>query len=202
LAPPLLALLFGVSVGLSIGPVAILILTLAATEGFPAGLRAGLGAAAADFCYALLAFLGGSALSERAQALGPFIAAPAALLLLLLGLWLCRQALHRGGETLLPAVLARRPFVGVFALTLGNPLTVLLFVGFAPQLPLAASSAAAFTYALACGLGSGLVQTALAFGGERLRRRLTAGEHRRRLGTLSGALIALFGLVGLARAFS
>jgi threonine/homoserine/homoserine lactone efflux protein len=201
LAPAFLALLFGVSVGLSIGPVAILILTLAATQGFPAGWRAGLGAAAADFCYALLAFLGGSALSERVQALFSLIAAPAALLLVVLGLWLCRQALNRGREMLLPAVLARRPFVGVFALTLGNPLTVLLFVGFAPQLPLAASAAAAFGYALACGLGSGLVQTALALGGERLRRQLTTGEHRRRFAALSGALIALFGLVGLARAF-
>jgi threonine/homoserine/homoserine lactone efflux protein len=204
MASALRALLFGASLAIAVGPIALLILALGATSGFAAGARAGAGAAAADFLYALAAFSGGAALARYGESLSRLLALPGALLLLALGLWLALAALRAGKveASPVPGPIARRPFTGVLLLTLANPLTVLLFVGFAPQLPLAASPARAFLYAACCGLGSLALQLLWALGGGSLRAMLGKAEHRRRLSLASGLLIAAFALAGLVHALT
>ena len=82
-------------------------------------------------------------------------------------------------------------------LTLVNPLTVLVFVGFAGQLPLGSSVRTAAALALAVFAGSLMVQTVLALGGAALTRVLSNSRWQRLLNGLSGAAIAAFGLHGM-----
>ena len=79
-----------------------------------------------------------------------------------------------------------------------NPLTVILFAGFAPQLPLADSPALAAWYAACVALGSLAGQVAHALGGGALGRALQRGHGLRIVNGLSGAGIAAFGVAGLA----
>jgi threonine/homoserine/homoserine lactone efflux protein len=92
---------------------------------------------------------------------------------------------------------AQRPFLTLLLLTLVNPLTVLIFVGFAGQLPLGGSVRAAALLALAVFAGSLIVQTVFALGGAALARVLSDWRWQRLLNGLSGAAIAAFGLHGM-----
>lgn len=200
----LTALLFGATIAIAIGPIALLIINVAATAGLRAGLASGTGAAAADFSYALVAFLAGGAAVRLLLGHRHTLQIAASLLLIVFGAWLAARALRepnsRAGT--LPNSLLHRPFASTYSLTVVNPLTIIAFAGFAPQLPLADSPALAVWYAACVALGSLAVQFALALGGGALGRALEQGRGLRIMNGLSGAGIAAFGFAGLVRPFT
>jgi threonine/homoserine/homoserine lactone efflux protein len=192
------AFLFGATLAIAVGPIALLIMTVAAHYGLRAGSACGAGAALADAMLAVLAYLAGAALLGLLARYSRWLGALGGAVLLLVGVWLAARAVRAGGPGTppLPERVRAHPLTTTCALTLANPLTLVIFAGFAPQLALARAPWLAIACGLATGLGSLLVQLALASAGVVLGRLLST-RARRWLAAASGVAIALFGVVGL-----
>jgi threonine/homoserine/homoserine lactone efflux protein len=191
--------LFGALLAGAIGPIALLIFGSAAERGFAAGAWAAAGAALADFGYALLAFSAGALLLPPLAAHATAIRTGSALLLVVLGLvMLLRPAPAAAAAAAAPA--AGRMLWPTFLLTLVNPMTIVVFAGFVPQLPVAGSPAIAAWLAFALGGGSLAVSLAVAGGGAILGAALPGPRWRRAINAASAIGILAFGVAGLAGA--
>jgi len=193
------AFVFGAVLAGAIGPIALLIFGTSARQGFAAGAFAGLGAALADFLYAFTALSVGALILPLLATHGRAIRAGCALLLIGLGAWmLLRRALF--GEAPVERVPASNTLWPTFLLTIGNPMTLVVFAGIAPQLPVAGSIPKAAVLALALGAGSAGVQMAFAGAGAALGAALPGAGWRRAIATASAIGIIAFGIAGLAGA--
>jgi threonine/homoserine/homoserine lactone efflux protein len=193
------AFLFGVVVAAAIGPIALLIFDTAARRGFAAGAFAGCGAALADLTWALLAFSGGALLLPLLADHAAAIRAGSALLLAGLGLaMLVRGAAAAALPAPRPAAASLLP---VFLLTLVNPMTLVVFAGFAPQLPVAGSPRLALGLASALAAGSLLVQLGLAAAGAVFRAALPGARWQRAVRLAAALGILAFGIAGLIGAW-
>jgi threonine/homoserine/homoserine lactone efflux protein len=194
------AFLFGVIVAGAIGPIALLIFGTGARRGFTAGAFAGLGAALADLAYALAALSAGAlvlpylAENERAIQVG------CGLLLVALGAWMLFKVL-KARDAPVAAVPAGSAFWATFLLTAVNPMTLVVFAGVVPQLPVAGSLARAAGLAFALAAGSALVNVAIGGFGAALGRALPAERGRRAVTAAAAAGIAAFGIYGIVAAY-
>jgi threonine/homoserine/homoserine lactone efflux protein len=190
------ALAFGAILAGAIGPIALLIVETAARRGVAAGCFAGLGAALADLAFALLAFTMGALLLPLLDAHATAIRVACALLLIGLGL---AMLLRRADPAV--AVSAPRPaaqaLLPTLLLTLVNPMTLAVFAGFVPQLPVAGSPPTAAWLAFALFAGSLLVQVALALAGSLLGAVLPGARWQRLISRASALGVLGFGLAGL-----
>lgn len=125
----LAGLVTGYAIAVPVGPVAALIIALAARDGWRVGAAAGLGVAAVDGAYALLAVLAGTAV---AAALGPIehtlgVASTLALLTIaaLTLLHAVRPANDGAGEA--PGWSPLKAWVTFVGITAVNPATVIYF---------------------------------------------------------------------------
>ena len=193
------AFLFGAIVAGAIGPIALLIFGTAARRGFAAGAFAGLGAALADFAYALAALLAGAFLLPLLSGHGRAIRAGSGLLLVVLGAWmLVRQ--WRGGPAPAAPRAAAQAFLPTFLLTIVNPMTLVVFAGIVPQLPVAGSAVSAAILAFSLAAGSAAVQIVIAGSGAVLGRALPGEGWRRAISAASAVGILGFGIAGIAGA--
>ncbi|HXU32594.1 MAG TPA: LysE family transporter [Thermoanaerobaculia bacterium] len=199
--PPLLrALIFGATLAVAVGPIAVLIVQCGLTRGFGSAARCGLGAGLADFTYALIAFTVGPAISGLLVAHRREVEVVASLVLVGFGFWMIWSALRARkavGEGEMKPVANRREIATTFVLTIVNPLTVLAFVSFSAQLGLDPSWRQAIGLSLALFLGSLTIQLGLALAGSRLRRYVTDPRWVAGLNVASGVGIVLFGAAGL-----
>src|SRR5215472_12676596 len=90
------AFLFGATLAIAIGPIALLIITVAANHGLRAGSACGVGAALADGLLAVLAYLAGAALLSLLAPYSRWLGALGGAVLLVVGAWLTARALHAG----------------------------------------------------------------------------------------------------------
>lgn len=194
----LTSFLFGFTLAVAIGPIALLILRAGLEQGLGTALRCAFGAASADLLFALIAFLAGAAALARLEAYRELIELTGAVALLALGVWLAVTAWRHGsgaGARLPPAV--PFGFRSTLALTLVNPLTIVLFVSFASQLDSGMRGALLIGAALAVFAGSLVVQLVLAGAGAFLHRSIRSPRTLRALNLVSGLGIAAFGVRGL-----
>lgn len=194
------AFVFGVIVSGTVGPIALLIFGTGARQGVAAGSVAALGAAFADFLYALGALLLGALVLPFVAGHRAAIEVGCALLLVGFGVWMLLGQLRPGApaEASPPAA---RLFLPTFLLTFLNPITLAIFAGFVPQLPVAGSLAMATGFALALAAGSVVVGFGFAAAGAMIGRAMP-GEHGRRAISAAAAVgILAFGFYGLASAF-
>lgn len=188
-------LLFGAVLAGSIGPIALLIFGTAANRGLAAGAFAAAGAALADLVYALAAFMVGALVLPLLAAHENKVRIASASLLVALGvLMLLRRPAEAAAA---PAQPAARLLLPVFLLTLVNPMTIVVFAGFVPQLPLAGSLPVAALLAIALGAGSFAVALGVAAAGAALGTALPGRGWRRAINAASGAGILAFGLAGI-----
>ena len=199
------AFVFGVTLAIAIGPIALLIIRFAVTNGFRAGIASACGAALADLTYATIAVSVGNVIAPTLAAHTTQAYAIAALTLIAFGLWLLWTAIRPGANSPSTADIpstARStlaPLFTTYALTAANPLTVIAFLAFLAQLPL---DAPAMTRVVAAGglfAGSLSIQLVLAAGGAVLGRVFASARSLRLLNAVSGGGILLFGLFGLLR---
>ena len=126
----------------------------------------------------------------------------ASALLIVLGLWLATGAMREvdpfaGADS----ADGRAPGLPrLYLLTLANPLTILLFIGFSGQTTVAGGVAGIAAGALLLFLGSLIVQASYATLGALLQRWLTSPRWVRAFNTTSGLGVAAFGVYGLWRA--
>jgi threonine/homoserine/homoserine lactone efflux protein len=194
------AFLFGVVVAGAIGPIALLIFGTGARQGFGAGAFAGLGAALADLLYALAAFTAGALLLPLLVAHERAIGTGCALLLVGLGATMLAGQLKPGSPPAVPRP-AAHAFLPTFLLTVVNPMTLVMFAGIVPQLPVAGSLAKAAALAAALAAGSAAVNVAIGGCGAALGRALPGDFARRAVSAVAAAGILAFGIYGLAKAF-
>ena len=128
----LAGLLAGYGIAMPVGAVATYLVTLTARTSARVGAAGALGVASADGLYALIAVIGGAALTGViARVAGPLRWASAVVLLVLAGriAWSAIRD-HRSGELAESAdstTTAGRAFASLLGITLLNPVTVLYF---------------------------------------------------------------------------
>ena len=194
------AFLFGITIAVTVGPIAVLIMQFGLSQGFRVAMSSAAGAAMADFSFALVAFTVGAVVAPRLVAAESMIQWIASVVLCAFGLWMLVRAARRASaaETVQAAVVdPHKAFLGTYLLTIVNPLTVVAFLGLALQLPLSGSLLQAVGYASCLAVGSLAVQTLFAAGSASARFLLASPAVLVLLEALSGAGILLFGLLGL-----
>ena len=195
------AFFFGLTVAAPIGPIAVLLIRTGLNHRYSAALAGALGVALADFSYAVVALSANSGLAVALQSHQRTIQLAASALLLVLGLWLAAEAMRKTDP--LPGADGAGPAPGLvrlYLLTLANPLTILLFIGFSGQVAPSGGIEGIATGALFLFLGSLIVQASYATLGALLQRWLTSAGWVRAFNTSSGLAVAAFGVYGLWRA--
>jgi threonine/homoserine/homoserine lactone efflux protein len=195
------AFLFGLAVGAAIGPIALYVIHVGLTRGLRAAIDCALGVAVADFTYAVVALAAGARLEGWLAEQRSALTGASSAILIALGAWLAWAAWTRPPARYDETRFAGRVtgFATTYALTIANPLTILLFVSFAGQLHLTRQWEDAPYYATIIFLGSLPAQLAYAFIGAGMHKLLQPSTIRR-ANLLSALAIAAFGAYGLARA--
>ena len=198
------ALVFGFSLAIAIGPIALLIIHNGINHGLPVAVRSGVGAATADLIYSLLAFAVGGGILAALTSHAQLIRIVSALMLIGIGAWMAWRAL-RSKASIELGVNSRSGalspgFWTTLGLTLANPLTLVIFIGFAGQLSPGGDSLEMLYYSACIFVGSLVVQMGLALLGASIGKWLANPRVIAVLNFASGVAIAAFGLRGLIAA--
>jgi threonine/homoserine/homoserine lactone efflux protein len=186
-------LIAGYGIAIPVGAVTILIVGVSMQAGFRRGFMAGAGAASADFLYAVLASVAGSAMITLLRPVSKALRIVSGLVLIGMAVAAIWRGLQRAGSAPSPARTtgALSTYAQFLGITLINPLTVVYFsaliLGRDPATQL--GFAGQVMYALGAGISSLSWQTILAALGGILRNRLS---HRFQLwATVLGNLLVL-----------
>jgi arginine exporter protein ArgO len=192
-------LLAGYGVAIPVGAIGVLILSLSARTSLAVGAAAGLGTAAADGIYALVAVVGGAALAALIRPAATPLRWAAAIVLVVLAAHTALSALRRHRYPTRAA--GRAPglstplgaFTGLLGLTLLNPATVVYFTALVlgRQAGQARSLAASAVFVLAVLAASASWQLLLAVGGSAVGRALAGPRGRLATALVSSGLIGL-----------
>ncbi|MDN7849824.1 LysE family translocator [Burkholderia seminalis] len=191
--------LFGLMIALSVGPVAWMIANYGMRAGTATGVRAAIGVAAADGCHAVVAFTIGAMLASTLAAHLSLFRSVGAGVLLAMGMRMLWQALRDRrraleGDTPPPG---DRPFMSMFVVTLANPLTILLFYGYATA---AAGAHRHWLTGAACVFAGSLAgQLVFAFGGSAIGRFVKSPGWLAASHVVAALVVLGYGVAGLMR---
>ncbi|KVL30951.1 LysE family translocator [Burkholderia sp. MSMB1835] len=192
--------LFGLTIALSVGPVALMIANYGMRAGTATGVRAAIGVAAADGCYAVVAFTIGAMLTGTLASHLALFRMVGALVLLAMGarmLWEALRDRRRSldGDGAPPP--GDRPFMSMFFVTLANPLTILLFYGYATA---AAGAHRHGLFGAACVFAGSLAgQLVFAFGGSAIGRFVKSPAWLAASHVVAALVVLGYGVAGLIR---
>ncbi|ALV58167.1 MULTISPECIES: LysE family translocator [Burkholderia] len=192
--------LFGLMIALSVGPVALMIANYGMRAGTATGVRAAIGVAAADGCYAVVAFTIGALLAGTLASHLSLFRLVGACVLLAMGARMLWQALRDRRRTLdgdVPPPPGNRPFMSMFFVTLANPLTILLFYGYATA---AAGAHRHWLLGAACVFAGSLAgQLVFAFGGSAIGRFVKSPAWLAASHGVAALVVLGYGVAGLMR---
>ncbi len=189
--------LFGITLALAIGPIALLIMNTALRDGPKAGIHCALGATTADFLFALAAFSASAVIAPILTAHQHVLGTVAAFVLIVLGGHLLWRS-WRPKQTA-RAASPQRHYWSTLLLTIINPLTVLAFAGLALQWQQQLTAVDIVLLAITAALGSGGVAIVLALLAAQLRHVVTSSRTVRLTNMVSASGILLFGVWGMLR---
>ncbi|MEF2967243.1 LysE family transporter [Paenibacillus sp. M1] len=200
------SILTGIAVAAPVGPIGMLCIRTTLAKGRRSGLAAGLGAAAADACYAAVAAFGITAIAS-------FLIRYDGLIRVIGGVaicWLGYNVIHRKPSSPPPAHEAETgprltTFASTFLLTLTNPMTILSFASLAagiggPSLTGSFGSAAMFTAGVL--LGSAIWWLFLSTAVSLFRIAMLTPAALRAVDIVSGLILLGFGVWSLYSALS
>jgi threonine/homoserine/homoserine lactone efflux protein len=197
---PLAFLLKGVLVGIVIavpvGPVGVLCLRRTIFQGRLLGLLSGLGAAAADLFFGIVAGFGLTVIQQWLLEYQDWLRAGGGLFLLWIGFAALRRKELRAATTSRTGEDFVHAFLSTFILTISNPITILAFLGVFAAVGFSggeATLANAAMLILGVLAGSLLWWLGITFGAGLFRRRCTE-EHLVWINRGSGVILALSGL--------
>ncbi|HFT8008072.1 TPA: LysE family translocator [Burkholderia cenocepacia] len=192
--------LFGLMIALSVGPVALMIANYGMRAGAATGVRAAIGVAAADGCYAVVAFTIGALLAGTLASHLSLFRMVGACVLLAMGARMLWQALRDRRRALdgdVPPPPGNRPFMSMFFVTLANPLTILLFYGYATA---AAGAHRHWLLGAACVFAGSLAgQLVFAFGGSAIGRFVKSPGWLAASHGVAALVVLGYGVAGLMR---
>lgn len=187
--------LFGVTLAISVGPIAMLIMTRSINCGLRAGILTGATAALADLTYALISFLAGSGIYMLFMEFKLLLQIFSSLVLVLFGSWMIIGAFrNRNSRLSTSGSSCKRIFASTYVLTILNPLTIVAFIGFATQHAIE-NGIIALISSIALFAGSLVIQLVFAFFGNILKQWMSSPSAFLYLNTLSGSLIIGMGLM-------
>ena len=190
------AFTLGAILALTIGPITLLILNRSIRKGFLSGGSSAFGAALADGTYALVAFTIGLSLLPKLQAFHVWIRGISGSILIIIAFYLLVCAIRTHGtvhaEVPLPSV--KSDLLSTYFLTLSNPLTLALFVGFIGQMS-NISRNQVFPLTIAVFAGSLCMQLLYAYAASRLQKFFQAPSAILGLNVISALGIAIFGVM-------
>lgn len=192
--------LFGLMIALSVGPVALMIANYGMRAGTATGVRAAIGVAVADGCYAVVAFTIGALLAGTLASHLSLFRLVGACVLLAMGARMLWQALRDRRRTLdgdVPPPPGNRPLMSMFFVTLANPLTILLFYGYATA---AAGAHRHWLLGAACVFAGSLAgQLVFAFGGSAIGRFVKSPAWLAASHGVAALVVLGYGVAGLMR---
>lgn len=197
------AYLFGVTMALAVGPIALLIMNTGVRHGFRPGVAAATGASLADALYGVLAMSIGAGVAPWLEAHRRiFMTVSCGVLAvialnLLRGAWRMRRADLPGQSLSLS-----RGIIGTFLLTAVNPMTLVGFLAFTGQLAPINNWLEVPVRALAVAFGSWTIGAGMAGGAALLHRSFQSPRLIAGLNALSGLGILGFALFGLVKAIA
>lgn len=192
------AFLFGITAALAIGPIGLLIINNGIRFGFHFASGGSIGAAFADSTYSFFAFAFGSIILTFLTQYEFAFTFFSSLLLIGIGAWLGMNALKKNhflsSDQLPPN--RSRGILQIYFLTMCNPLTAIVFIGFSGQIrhidPLTIPLLSFSVF-----MGSLFIHILLALFGAELKKYITDPKTLKILHFLSSMFIVLFGLSGL-----
>jgi len=187
--------LFGLTIALAIGPIALLIINYGLNCGFKTAALSGTGAALADFTYSIIAFATGTGIAAALSGHQRQVQIISSLILAGFGGWMLYNSIRnrKAGVESTKNTKCRRPLLSTYGLTIINPLTILLFVGFAGQSEIS-SVPAVISNGLGVFAGSLIIQLSLALFGNVLKRFFKNQASVFTLNLISSFIIILLGL--------
>lgn len=191
----LAGLVAGYGIAVPVGAIAVLVMSLTARTSLAVGASAAMGVATADGLYAAVAVLGGAALAGVIAPIAVPLRWVAALVLLALALHTAVSAIrhHRGpARERLGLGTPRRAYLGVLALTLLNPMTIIYFgaLVLGRQAGAALGPAESLAFVIAAFLASTSWQLLIATSGS-LVGKLLSGRRGRLVTALTSSVIIL-----------
>ncbi|MDO8648764.1 MAG: LysE family transporter [Candidatus Peregrinibacteria bacterium] len=192
------AFLFGITVAIAVGPIALLIVHRSVNSGFRSGALTGGGVAFANFLYGIVGFSMGSSLLSLIQQYAIYFRVLSSFLLLLIAMVLSIHALLDFRRRAVKDVRApsRNAFLSGCLLTLSNPLSLAIYLGFIGQITIR-HPYEILIVAGVCALGDLVVELAIAGTASLLKRLFTHPKTILMLNIASAAGIAYFGLSGV-----
>lgn len=189
------AFIFGFILSLSIGPIAILVLNNGIQHGYTVAVRSAIGAALADYCYALISFVAGTWIITSFSEYHYQIIFLSSWVLIFVGFHMMFGALQ---NTKLLANFNRPTrklgFRATFYLTLANPVAVIALSAFIGHSTNNVDLLFALQLAGAIFTGSLLIQCLLAILGSAFKDRFETLTFPFYLQLFGGLLICLFGV--------
>ncbi|MCW8327675.1 LysE family transporter [Photobacterium sp. SDRW27] len=189
------AFLFGLILSLSIGPIAILILNNGIQHGYTVAVRSAIGAALADYCYALVSFMIGTWIITTFAQFHYQIILLSSWVLIFAGFYMMFGALQ---NTKLLANFKRPTkklgFRATFYLTMANPIAVIALSAFIGHSTSHLDLLFALQLAGAIFMGSLLIQCVLAISGSIFKSHFETLTFPFYLQLLGGLMICLFGV--------
>jgi threonine/homoserine/homoserine lactone efflux protein len=182
----------GFAIAAPVGPIGLLCIRRTLKHGSLAGFVSGLGAAAADLIYGLLAVAGIGVLNVWLLHRSPWLSAAGGLFLMGLGIRIWREPPASESAAVRDLGLGTS-FGSTFLLTLTNPMTIVSFAGLMAGLGAAASKAAPFSLAVGVFLGSAAWWLALSCTTALLRHRFSPASLQW-VNRGAAALLIAFGL--------
>jgi arginine exporter protein ArgO len=191
-------LVAGYGIALPVGAVAAYLVALTARTSLRVGAAAAMGVATADGLYALVAVVGGVALSELIRPITVPLRWVSVAVLVALAARVAFAAIRqfRGGDVSGPSGVtppsARRAYASLVGITIVNPLTVVYFgaLVLGSQAGVVVSLAEQAVFVAAAFAASASWQLVLACGGAMLGRSVTGSRGRLSTALASSALIA------------
>jgi threonine/homoserine/homoserine lactone efflux protein len=189
--------LFGVTLAISIGPIAILIINYGINFGKKIAILSGLGAALADLTYSMIGFTFGYSLISILQDNQKLLKITSSIVLMAFGLYMIISSMKkRNKESEIKAyVKPANALWTTYLLTIVNPLTILLFVAFAGNMQ-TSFFGDIFVNSFSVFIGSLAIQVVLAIFGAYLGKFITNAKTIKILNIASGVVIIIFGCSG------
>lgn len=119
----------GLTIAIPVGPITLLIMRRTLTSGRSAGMAAGMGAAMADALYAAIAAFGLSSVITILNDYASILRLGGGLFLIWIACGIWRKSMPVPENTKMEPAEHLKSFLGIFFLTLANPLTILGFIG-------------------------------------------------------------------------
>jgi threonine/homoserine/homoserine lactone efflux protein len=193
-------LIFGFTIAAAVGPITLLVIRRTIGHGALYGFASGMGVATADITYGAIAAFGLTAITSLLVSGQDVLAVVGGSIIVVLGL---KTAFARPTG---PAVDVERPgllgaYLSIYALTLANPLTILLFAGVFAGIgfTVGASFIDALAVTIGVGLGSTLWWVLLTLFLGWMRGRISA-RMLLWVNRISGAALVVFGVVAVVSA--